>query len=524
MSRALTVWWDEAEVGELALNEHGTMTFRYAQAWLADPRASAVSISLPRREEPFNRAETRPFFAGLLPEEKPREAVARTLGVSRENDFGLLERLGGEVAGALALWPTGEVPPRPDPDGAPRVLDEPAVAALLEELPRRPLRAGEEGVRLSLAGAQAKAPVILVDGAIALPAPGQPTTHIIKPAPKEYPTFPENEAFCMRLAAELGLPVAPVELRRAKDQSYLLVERYDRALGEDGRPGRIHQEDFCQALGVTPEHKYAAEGGPNFQDSFNLLRRAIRVPAGAILQLVDAALFNLIIGNADAHAKNFSLLYFPTGLRLAPLYDLLSTAYYPEVHAKMAMKMGGAARLEEFTPDTLGEFARQADVALPYVRRRAADLARRTPPAMKRVAGRLVESGLTTEMMPDLMDRIADRAAALLSIADLSDGRFLDRFDEDIAADRFDSVATAIKAFRDGKPAVSRFAATRLAGRVFSVHPGFREEGERLDAWLETQPEWREGIGQYAADPARLGGKVQEALDSLKRFSTGAAA
>lgn len=202
MSRALTVWWDDAEVGELALNDHGVMIFRYAKTWLDDPRAPAISVSLPKQAEAFSRAHTRPFFAGLLPEERPRTEAARALGVSQQNDFGLLEGLGGDVAGALTLWPCGETVPRPDPGGEARVQDEAALAAILDTLPRRPLLAGEEGIRLSLAGAQPKVPVVLLDGAVALPAPGQPTTHIIKPAPREWPTFPENEAFCMRLAGE----------------------------------------------------------------------------------------------------------------------------------------------------------------------------------------------------------------------------------------------------------------------------------------------------------------------------------
>ena len=415
MKRALTVWWDDGEVGELGLNEHGTMTFRYAQSWLDDPRAPAISVSLPKRAEPYSRAGTRPFFAGLLPEEKPRTEAARALGVSQQNDFGLLEGLGGDVAGALTLWPRGEVPPVPDPKGEALVQDEAALAAILKNLPRRPLLAGEDGIRLSLAGAQPKVPVVLVDGVVALPAPGQPTTHIIKPAPTEYPTFPENEAFCMRLAAELRLEVASVEIRQAKDQRYLLVERYDR-VRRDGALGRLHQEDFCQALGYMPEHKYAAEQGPNFQDSFELLRRVARVPARAILNLIDSALFNLIIGNADAHGKNFSLLYAPDGARLAPLYDLLSTSFYPNVHGKLAMRMGGAARLEEITPRALNEFAEQARVAAPFVRRRAYELARLAGPATTQVVRRLASEGFGTEAVEEVALHVRARSETLIAL------------------------------------------------------------------------------------------------------------
>lgn len=422
MSRALTVWWDDAEVGDLTLNDHGVMILRYAKTWLEDPRAPAISVSLPKQVEAFNRARTRPFFAGLLPEERPRTEAARALGVSQQNDFGLLEGLGGDVAGALTLWPRGEPVPRPDPGGEAVVQDEAALGGILDKLPRRPLLAGEAGIRLSLAGAQSKLPVVLVDGAVAMPAPGQPTTHIIKPAPREWTTFPQNEAFCMRLAGELGLDVAAVELRRAGEHIYLLVERYDRVI-RNGVPARLHQEDFCQALGIMPEHKYAAEQGPNFPDSFDLLRRVTRVPARAILSLVDAALFNLIIGKADAHGKNFSLLYAPDGLRLAPLYDLLSTSFYPEVHARMAMRMGGAARLEDVTPRTLAEFAAQAGVAAPYVRRRSLDLARRVGPATAQVATRLAAEGYATEAIGEIAAHVRKRAEDFLAVVEGADAR-----------------------------------------------------------------------------------------------------
>ena len=268
------------------------------------------------------------------------------------------------MAGAISFWPQGESVPTPDTAGTARPVDDAEFADILDRLPRRPLLAGEAGIRLSLAGTQPKLPVVVDGDAIALPAPGQPTTHIIKPASKEYPTFPENEALCMRLVAELGLDVARVGLRRADPHLFLLVERYDRVPSEKGLR-RIHQEDFCQALGITPEHKYAAERGPNFRSSFALLRAAARVPASAVLALADAALFNVIIGNADAHGKNFSLLYADDGVRLAPLYDLLSTSFYPEVHANMAMRMGGVSRLEDFTPETLGGFAGQVGISAP---------------------------------------------------------------------------------------------------------------------------------------------------------------
>ena len=139
--------------------------------------------------------------------------MARVLGVSRANEFALLDRLGDDVAGALQLLPPGERPAAPPPGEQPAPLDEAELVRVLDALPARPLLAGERGLRLSLAGAQSKVPVVLVDDAVALPLPGQPTTHILKAPIPRFPATTENEAFAMRLAAAAGLDVAPVEPR-----------------------------------------------------------------------------------------------------------------------------------------------------------------------------------------------------------------------------------------------------------------------------------------------------------------------
>jgi serine/threonine-protein kinase HipA len=184
----------------------------------------------------------------------------------------------------------------------------------------------------------------------------------------------ENEAFVMRLAAAVGLEVAPVELRTAEGRPFLLVGRYDRRRDEAGFVRRLHQEDFCQALGVLPETKYAGEGGPTFKECFDLVRRISARPAVDVLKLLDAAIFNLIVGNADAHGKNFSILYGEDGPRLAPLYDLLSTIAYPELAPKMAMRLGKRATLQEMDADGWKAFAKEAGVGWPLLRRRVGEL------------------------------------------------------------------------------------------------------------------------------------------------------
>lgn len=410
MTRTLDIWWDGRLVGQLTQDKHGELGFAYARAWLDDEAAQTLSASLPKRAEPFSRRECRPFFGGLLPEESQRDAAAQALGVSRANDFALLDRLGGDVAGALQLLPPGEAPATLAPDQRPTPLDDAALIRVLDALPVRPLLAGEEGLRLSLAGAQSKVPVVLVDGAVALPAPGQPTTHILKPPISRFVATTENEAFVMRLAAAIGLDVAPVEPRTVQDRTFLLVQRYDRATGDDGFVRRIHQEDFCQALGVPPETKYASEGGPTFKDCFALLRRLAARPAVDVLKLLDAVIFNVIAGNADAHGKNFSILYDAEGPRLAPLYDLLATVAYPDLSPKFAMKIGKRATLAELDAKGWAAFATDAGLGLPLVRRRVAEMSKGVRDKATGVAAELSRAGLDRTAIEQFADMVRDRA------------------------------------------------------------------------------------------------------------------
>ena len=346
--RVLYVWWDGRIVGQLTQNQHGELGFAYSPDWLQSVDAPPLSASLPKREKPFSRRECRPFFGGLLPEESQRDAAAQALGVSRGNDFALLDRLGGDVAGALQLLPPGEMPTAP-PASATNPARRRRPHPCARRAPFAPIARGRGRTSISLAGAQSKVPVILVNGAVALPAAGQPTTHILKPPMSRFSATTENEAFVMRLAAAIGLDVASVETRIVRDRTFLLVQRYDRSRGEDGVVRRIHQEDFCQALGVPSETKYASEGGPTFKDGFEFLRRVAARPAVDVLKLLDAAIFNLIVGNADAHGKNFSILDDGEGPRLAPLYDLLATLAYPELSPKLAMQSVNARRSKRWT-------------------------------------------------------------------------------------------------------------------------------------------------------------------------------
>src|SRR5438309_380896 len=250
MARTLAIYLRTGLVGRQTQDEGGDMSFQYAESWLQRAEAVPLSHSLPLRKERFRRKECRGFFAGILPEESKRETIARNLGISARNDYAMLERIGGECAGAVTFLAHGEA--MPDRHYGYRDLSDDELAAILKELPRRPLLAGEEGIRLSLAGAQDKLAVRIEGGTISLPLGGAPSTHILKPNVERFEGVVFNEAFCMQLAVAAGLPAAPVETRKVGGTDFLLVERYDRYHRPvpDAAPAveRLHQEDFCQAL------------------------------------------------------------------------------------------------------------------------------------------------------------------------------------------------------------------------------------------------------------------------------------
>ena len=408
MAHDIGVWLFDQPVGTLSL-VGGRLSFQYGHDWLAQPNAGALSQSLPLGPDVFDDRQCRAFFAGLLPEGNLRRLIAQQCQVSSQNDFALLSAIGGECAGAITFVPQGQ-PTATAEQASVEWLDEPQLMALLDELPRRPMLAGRDGVRLSLAGAQDKLPVVFDGQRIGLPTGGQPSTHILKPAIASVEDSVFNEGFCLALAQAMGLPSAQAQIFGVQGLQVLLVARYDRRVGVDGQPMRIHQEDFCQALGVVPEMKYQNEGGPDLKACFDLLRKVTRPSAPQVLRLLDAVVFNALIGNHDAHAKNFSLLYAgqsknvaPT---LAPLYDMLCTAVYDHLTPKMAMKLGSKYKFTEVQARHWEQFAQAAGLSKAQTKKRVLQIAQQLPAIARSLQATPPFAGRPIiDKMIDLMDQ-----------------------------------------------------------------------------------------------------------------------
>lgn len=395
-------------LGTLELTSTGKMRFCYVEG-----AGRAVSLSMPVRPEPYDDDACEAYFGGLLPEsDAARKAIARLYGANATNTFSLLKAIGHDCAGAVSLRLQGEAAPEaPTVPLVGRVLSEAELAAHLRELPKRPLLAGVDGIRLSLAGAQDKAALCLIDGQLATPADGTPTTHILKPAIADVGETVVNEYLSMRLAAAMGLPVAAVEMGRAEDVPYLLVARYDR-LAAGGRIRRIHQEDFCQALGVRSTLKYEADGGPTLARCFDLMKR-LASPVRARTQLLELLVFNVLIGNGDAHAKNYAVLHHDEGRAvLAPAYDLLSTRYYFGRNSKMAMKLGGKSEFEQIYSRHWQRFSQAAGLSFPLIRNTIEAGERKLQAAIQREREHLDDAEARR-----ISDFIADHARAMAAQA-----------------------------------------------------------------------------------------------------------
>lgn len=321
--RSLRASINQMEVGTLQ-EVAGLWSFQYGAGWLGNPRGFALSPHLPLTAETLlDGASKRPvqwYFDNLLPEEGQRILLAGDAKLDAADAFCLLAWYGAESAGSVTLLPPEAAPHLAEPF---RPLPDDALQARIRQLPKAPLTHAAIK-RMSLAGAQHKLAVVLQDDALFEPAGARPSTHILKPdhPDEDYPHSVINEWFVMRLAKRLGLDVPEVHRRYVPSPVYL-IDRFDRI--PDGRGWqRRHVIDACQLLGLDRSFKYS-QGS---MESLAALANACRSPAVVRARLFGWLVFNVLVGNSDAHLKNLSFLVSYEGVQLAPFYDLLSIATY----------------------------------------------------------------------------------------------------------------------------------------------------------------------------------------------------
>ncbi len=330
---SLKVLYQNKLVGKISLNDNSQITFEYSYKWKESSDSFQISISMPLSGEYKRGREDHRFFANLLPESRAREAICSGLGISIDNDYQLLKAIGGECAGALQV--VTEDFTEKKVFAYQLIPSEEIARAVKSSLPYTRLNIGGT-LRLSLAGAQDKWPVYMDKKKLYWPVGGAPSSHILKLTNRDYKGLHINEAYSTFLAFQLLLPTIKVDV----GNGYSLTARYDRERDSEGNICRIHQEDFCQALGLSSHMKYESEGGPNLADCVNLIRRVSISPAEDVLNLIRWQAINLLLGNSDGHAKNLSLLYTLKGPRLAPFYDIVSTRVYKGISREMALSVG----------------------------------------------------------------------------------------------------------------------------------------------------------------------------------------
>lgn len=358
----LSVYLGDRLAGYLSSTAEKGVVFSYDDAYINAGKIP-LSLSLPLGKTEFSQKECLPFFEGLLPEGNVKKRISEYLHISKTSTFKLLKELGGECAGLISILPEHESNKIKNtyefsPDNY-DLLAEKKLAEYIQNISTRPLLKAKDKLRLSLAGAQEKLPLTYMDGKFYLPKNGAPSTHIVKPAGiGELSNLSANEYICSKLAENCGLPTSKTELKQMYGTEFLLIERYDR-VHEKNSISRIHQEDACQALGILSDRKYQNDGGPSLVDVYNLVKNNTTIPITETRKFIQYAIFNLVIGNCDAHGKNYSLVFRDKKIQLAPIYDTVCTIIYPNLTRKVSMKFGKHYEFKKINREDLEQLAGQ---------------------------------------------------------------------------------------------------------------------------------------------------------------------
>ena len=367
------VYFEQRRVGTIEVNKAGP-NFLYDPAWIALRGAFPISVTMPLTAERINSDVFLPWAANLLPESEQLRTLGQLLRMARSDVVGLLTAIGGDTAGALSFGQPGRTASvQWRLVGSPEDLER-----VIEELPSKPYLVGDEGVSMSLAGVQTKLAVAIDDaGHVCVPMNGSPSTHILKPDSPRLSGGVQNEAFCLALARRLNIPTPNFTTGRAGKRTYLLVQRYDRLAAGDRRR-RLHQEDYCQALGKPPSAKYESNqtgvSGPSLKEMFEVTRRYL--PPIEMVHLLDMVTFNVLACNTDAHAKNYSIMIRGNGLSLAPIYDVMCGEVWKNVTKKLAQAVAGKRQGDCLNTSDWQQFARECGLNTRQVIERVRTLAK----------------------------------------------------------------------------------------------------------------------------------------------------
>ncbi len=389
-------------VGSLRGESHSDAQFCYATSYLSDSDARPISISLPLQEYAFSAEQTRNYFEGLLPEGFTRRSVAQWMHLDENDYLSILYGLGRECLGAVQITAEGEAP-----EAAYEPISNEQVRSLAAEGATKSTELVMKS-HLSLTGASGKVGLYYdaTHDAWYLPKGTAPSTHIVKQSHIRLNEIVTNEQLCLLTAARCGIeiPQSFIINTGAGTESEVLfaTQRYDRVFPDhphvvSGMPSplRLHQEDFAQAMGVPASAKYETEEGRHMAGMFEILRAHSEDPIRDQLKLWDLIVFNCLIGNTDAHVKNFSLLYDESlhSARLAPAYDVVSTTVYEVSTRNLAFRIGTAATIDEISSAAFRAAAKEAGLGEKLAMRHASELTERFLPALRVSAEQLADTG-----------------------------------------------------------------------------------------------------------------------------------
>ncbi|MBL1245122.1 MAG: HipA domain-containing protein [Sulfurimonas sp.] len=361
---SLKVIIDKQEVGSIWIdNSDESYKFAYADEWKKN--GYAISPNLPLNET-LSSGTVKRFLENLIPEGKGLEDITAFAHISKSNTFAIIKAIGYDTSGALMFGQAQE-----SDQAIFREIPDEELALRIAEIQEKSIVIWDKKERLSLAGVQEKLPVIIKESKIGLGDGTLSSTHIMKFQTKKQSHIVINELFCMHLAKQIGLNVAQVELKRFNEAPVLLVKRFDRVYEVDCVK-RLHVIDACQMLDLSSSYKYERNfgSGRDVKDIregasfFKLFACAdsCEVPAKAKLELLNWAIFNLLIGNSDAHAKNFSFFISNHGIKPTPSYDLLCILAHEDVEHDMAMAYGDEFNPNEIKAYQLRDFADNIDI------------------------------------------------------------------------------------------------------------------------------------------------------------------